>query len=29
MKSVKDAHIGDTFFKEGEKVEPYPGYEKP
>jgi GTP-binding protein LepA len=29
MKSVKDAHIGDTFFKDGEKVEPYPGYEKP
>ena len=29
MKSVKDAHVGDTFFKEGDKIEPFPGYESP
>ena len=29
MKSVKDAHVGDTFHKENEKVSPFPGYESP
>lgn len=29
MKSVGDAHIGDTFFQEGKAVEPFPGYDKP
>ena len=29
MKSVSDAEIGDTFFQEGNKIEPYPGYEAP
>ena len=29
MKSVSDAQIGDTFFQEGKKIEPYPGYETP
>lgn len=31
MKSIHDAHIGDTFYIEGErgKITPFPGYEKP
>lgn len=29
MKSVADAQIGDTFFKEGQKIEPFPGYQSP
>jgi len=29
MKSVADAEIGDTFFVEGNKVEPFPGYKSP
>ena len=29
MKTVSDAQIGDTFFQEGKKMEPYPGYESP
>ena len=31
MKSIHDAHIGDTFYLEGDrnKIEPFPGYEKP
>ena len=29
MKSVSDAKVGDTFYKEGSKIEPYPGYESP
>ena len=28
MKSVSDAQVGDTFFVEGNKVTPYPGYKK-
>jgi GTP-binding protein LepA len=31
MKSIKDAHIGDTFYIQGERehIEPFPGYETP
>lgn len=29
MKSVSDAKVGDTFYQEGKKIEPYPGYESP
>ena len=29
MKEVKDARIGDTFYEEGNSVEPFPGYETP
>lgn len=32
MKSVADAHIGDTFFEDKvgkENIEPFPGYESP
>lgn len=31
MKSIHDAHIGDTFYLEGDrnKITPFPGYEKP
>lgn len=29
MKSVSDAQVGDTFFKEGAKVQPFPGYKTP
>lgn len=29
MKVIGDAHIGDTFFKEGTPdIEPFPGYER-
>jgi len=28
MKSVKEARIGDTFFKEGYEIEPELGFEK-
>lgn len=27
MKEVKEARIGDTFFKAGQKVDPQPGFE--
>lgn len=32
MKSISDAHVGDTFFEENvgkDNVEPFPGYEAP
>jgi len=31
MKSIQDAHIGDTFYTAGDrdKIEPFPGYEPP
>jgi translation elongation factor EF-4 len=29
MKIVKEAHVGDTFYKEGDKIEAFPGYELP
>lgn len=29
MKSVSDAQIGDTFYLDGTKVEPFPGYKAP
>ena len=29
MKSVSDAQVGDTFYREGTKVEPFPGYKTP
>jgi len=29
MKTINDAHIGDTFYMEGNQVEPFPGYEQP
>ena len=29
MKSVSDAQVGDTFFQEGNKVKPFPGYKMP
>ena len=32
MKSIADAHVGDTFFEERvkkEDIEPFPGYESP
>lgn len=29
MKEVADAKIGDTFYVEGNQVEPFPGYEMP
>jgi translation factor GUF1, mitochondrial len=29
MKSVSDAHVGDTFHKELDKVTPFPGYDLP
>lgn len=31
MKTIKDAHIGDTFYIQGERdnIKPYPGYETP
>ena len=29
MKSVSDAQVGDTFFREGAKVTAFPGYKAP
>lgn len=29
MKQVSDAKIGDTFYVEGTKIEPFPGYDIP
>ena len=29
MKSISDAMVGDTFYQEGKKVEPFPGYQSP
>ena len=29
MKQVSEAKIGDTFFVDGDKIQPYPGYEMP
>lgn len=29
MKSVSDAQVGDTFYQEGNKVTPFPGYKTP
>ena len=29
MKIIADAHIGDTFFQEGQLIEPFPGYDDP
>lgn len=29
MKSVSDAQVGDTFYIEGQKIKPYPGYKSP
>ena len=29
MRSIKEALVGDTIFKEHQKVEPLPGFKKP
>ena len=29
MKTIGDAHIGDTFYQEGSQIEPFPGYDQP
>lgn len=29
MKTISDAHIGDTFYEEGTRVDPFPGYAQP
>lgn len=29
MKSVSDAHIGDTFYEEKNRIDPFPGYAQP